>query len=89
MIVDVVMPKMGESIVEGTILEWRKKVGDYVKKDELLLEIGTDKGESEIPSIVSGTIIEILAAENDVVDVGSIIAKVETEADDKKDVNKC
>lgn len=80
------MPKMGESIMEGTILEWRKKVGDFVEKDELLLEIGTDKVDSEIPSVVSGTIIEIIAVENDVVDVGSVIAKVETEGNNKKDV---
>ena len=51
MIVDIVMPKMGESITEGTILEWRKKVGEFVEKDELFLEIGTDKVDSEIPCV--------------------------------------
>ena len=49
MIIEIVMPKMGESITEGTILEWRKKVGEFVEKDELFLEIGTDKVDSEIP----------------------------------------
>ena len=79
MLVDVVMPKMGESIMEGTILEWRKKVGDPVEKDELFLEIGTDKVDSEIPSLESGIIVEILAQENDVVDVGTVIARIETD----------
>ena len=65
MIIDVIMPKMGESITEGTIIEWRKQVGDSVEKDELFLEIGTDKVDSEIPSTDSGIIVEILAAVND------------------------
>lgn len=73
------MPKMGESITEGTILEWRKKVGDAVEKDELFLEIGTDKVDSEIPCVESGTIIEILAEVNEVVEVGKVIAKIETD----------
>lgn len=73
------MPKMGESITEGTILEWRKKVGDPVEKDELFLEIGTDKVDSEIPCVESGTIIEILAEVNEVVEVGKVIAKIETD----------
>ncbi len=81
MIVDIVMPKMGESITEGTILEWRKSVGDAIKKDEILLEIGTDKVDSEIPSPHSGIITEILAAVNEVVEVGIPIARLETEAD--------
>ncbi len=61
MVIDVVMPKMGESITEGTIIEWRKKIGDVVEMDEILLEIGTDKVDSEIPSPTAGTIVEILA----------------------------
>jgi len=81
MIVDVVMPKMGESIMEGTILEWRKKVGDVVELDEILLEIGTDKVDSEIPSPTAGKIVEILAKPNEVVAVGTVIARVNTEAD--------
>ena len=79
MLLDVVMPKMGESITEGTILEWRKKVGDPVQKDELFLEIGTDKVDSEIPSLESGIIVQILALANDVVDVGTVIARIETD----------
>jgi 2-oxoglutarate dehydrogenase E2 component (dihydrolipoamide succinyltransferase) len=78
MVVDVVMPKMGESITEGTVLEWYKKVGESIEKDETLLEIGTDKVDSEIPSPESGIISEILAEPNDIVDVGNIIARIET-----------
>ena len=62
-----VMPKMGESITEGTILEWKKKVGDAIDKDETLLEISTDKVDSEIPSPASGIIAEITAQVNETV----------------------
>ena len=79
MIIDVVMPKMGESITEGTILEWKKQVGDKVELDEILLEIGTDKVDSEIPSSASGVIIELLAEPNDVIEVGKAIAKIDSE----------
>ncbi len=79
MIVDVVMPKMGESINEGTILEWRKKVGEKIQLDEILLEIGTDKVDSEIPSSAAGTVIEILADPNDVREVGEVIARIDTD----------
>ena len=81
MLVDVVMPKMGESITEGTILEWRKKVGDTIAADEILLEIGTDKVDSEIPSPNAGVIAEILAELNDVVEVGKVIVRIETDGD--------
>jgi len=81
MIIDIVMPKMGESITEGTIIEWRKKTGDIVEMDEILLEIGTDKVDSEIPSPTAGTIVEILAKPNDIMEVGAVIAKVETDSD--------
>ena len=81
MLVDVVMPKTGESITEGTILEWRKKVGDTIAADEILLEIGTDKVDSEIPSPNAGVIAEILAEPNDVVEVGKVIVRIETDGD--------
>lgn len=81
MIVDIIMPKMGESITEGTILEWRKSVGDMIALDEILLEIGTDKVDSEIPSPNGGIITEILAEPNEVVEVGKVIARIETESD--------
>ena len=73
---DVVMPKMGESITEGTILEWKKQVGDSVAKDETLLEISTDKVDSEIPSPATGTIVEIIAQVNDTIPVGDVIARI-------------
>jgi pyruvate dehydrogenase E2 component (dihydrolipoamide acetyltransferase) len=79
-IMDVKMPKLGESITEGTIVKWWKKPGDQVEKDETLLEISTDKVDSEIPSPFKGTLTEILAQENDVVEVDSVIAKIQTGA---------
>lgn len=77
-IVDLVMPKMGESIMEATVLKWHKKPGDKVKMDETVLEIATDKVDSEVPSTAEGTITEILFNENDVVPVGTVIARVDT-----------
>lgn len=71
---------MGESILEGTILKWLKNVGDKVEKDEALLEISTDKVDTEIPSPESGILVEVLYKENDVVEVGKVIARLETEA---------
>jgi 2-oxoglutarate dehydrogenase dihydrolipoamide succinyltransferase (E2 component) len=78
-IVDVVMPKMGESITEGTVLVWRKRPGDRVERDETLLEIGTDKVDSEVPSPASGVLREILVPEGQTVPVGTVIARIETE----------
>ena len=79
MAIDIIMPKMGESITEGTILEWRKKVGDSIEMDEIILEIGTDKVDSEIPSSTEGILVEIIGQPNDVMDVGAVIARVETD----------
>ncbi|HXL55041.1 MAG TPA: biotin/lipoyl-containing protein, partial [Chitinophagaceae bacterium] len=79
-LVDLVMPKMGESIMEATILKWNKKPGDAVKQDETVLEIATDKVDTEVPSTAAGTIKEILFNLNDVVPVGAVIARVETES---------
>lgn len=76
--VDLVMPKMGESIMEATVLKWHKKPGDTVKMDETVLEIATDKVDSEVPSTAEGTITEILFNENDVVPVGTVIARIST-----------
>jgi len=85
MLVDIIMPKMGESITEGTIIEWRKKVGDTVDKDEIFLEIGTDKVDSEIPSPAAGVLVEILAKPNDVLDVGKVIGRINTDVSAKSD----
>ena len=79
MLVDIIMPKMGESITEGTIIEWRKKIGDNVEKDEIFLEIGTDKVDSEIPASAAGILVEILAEPNDVVEVGKVIGRINTD----------
>ena len=77
---ELIMPKMGESITEATILKWLKKEGDAVKLDEAVLEIATDKVDSEVPSPVAGIIQKILFNEGDVVAVGKAVAVLETEA---------
>lgn len=74
------MPKMGESIMEGTILKWHKKAGDTVEKDENILDIATDKVDAEVPASESGTIAEILFQEGAEVPVGEVIAIIETDA---------
>ena len=93
--IDVIMPKMGESITEGTILEWKLKEGDSIIKDEPLLEISTDKVDSEIPAPASGTLLEIIAKVNTVVPVGEIIARIgktgeisKQNKDIKEEINK-
>ena len=80
-LVKLVMPKMGESIMEATILKWVKNVGDTVEADETILEIATDKVDSEVPSPVSGTITEVLFKENDVVGIETVIAIIATEGE--------
>jgi len=80
-LVDLVMPKLGESIMEATVLKWTKKVGEIVKQDETVLEIATDKVDSEVPSTTEGVLSEILFTENDVVPIGTVIARIETNAD--------
>ena len=77
-IIDIAMPKMGESVMEGTILKWHKKVGEKVEKDETIFEISTDKVDTEVPSPADGTIAEILVAEQETVEVGTIVAKLST-----------
>src|SRR6266850_2196791 len=76
MATDVVMPQMGESIAEGTIVRWIKKVGDAVERDEPLFEISTDKVDAEIPSPVAGVVTEIRAKEGDTVPVNSVVAVI-------------
>lgn len=82
--VDLIMPKMGESIMEATILKWHKKTGDVVKQDETVLDIATDKVDSEVPSTAAGTITEILFKENDVVPIGTVIARIQSGNDQPK-----
>src|SRR6478735_5056502 len=80
-VVDLVMPKLGESIMEATILKWHKQPGDAVKLDETVLEIATDKVDSEVPSTVEGTVQELLFNINDVVPIGTVIARISTSAE--------
>lgn len=77
--IEVPMPQMGESIAEGTVSKWLKKVGDSVGRDEALLEISTDKVDAEIPSPEVGVLVEVLVQEGETVDVGTVVAYIETE----------
>ena len=81
MLINIEMPKMGESLTEGTVLEWKVKVGDTIEKDQTLLEIATDKVDSEIPSPVTGKVVEITGEVNQTYDVGTVIARIETDVD--------
>jgi 2-oxoglutarate dehydrogenase E2 component (dihydrolipoamide succinyltransferase) len=78
--VDVIMPQMGESIAEGTITKWLRNIGDEVKRDDSILEISTDKVDADIPAPASGVLVEILAHESQTVEVGTVIARIETDA---------
>jgi 2-oxoglutarate dehydrogenase E2 component (dihydrolipoamide succinyltransferase) len=80
-LVDLVMPKLGESIMEATILKWHKNPGDTIKEDETVLDIATDKVDSEVPSTTAGVLEEVLYKENDVVPIGAVIAKIRVGAD--------
>jgi 2-oxoglutarate dehydrogenase E2 component (dihydrolipoamide succinyltransferase) len=77
-LVDVVMPKMGESLQEGTIIRWFKKVGDAIERDEMILEISTDKVDTEVPAPVGGVLAEVVVPEGTTVEVGTVIARIAT-----------
>jgi 2-oxoglutarate dehydrogenase E2 component (dihydrolipoamide succinyltransferase) len=81
------LPKMGESVAEATIIKWSKKPGDYIEADETVMEIATDKVDSEVPSPVSGKLVEQLCKEDEVVQVGSVIAIIETDATESNDTS--
>src|SRR3984957_11894751 len=74
--VEVVMPAMGDSVAEGTILEWHKSEGDTVAADETIVEISTDKVDAEVPAPIAGTLVKIVAAEGDTVAVGAVLAEI-------------
>jgi multifunctional 2-oxoglutarate metabolism enzyme len=74
--VEVVMPAMGDSVSEGTVLEWHKAEGDSVAADETLVEISTDKVDAEVPAPVDGTVVKVHAAEGDTIHVGSVLAEI-------------
>ncbi len=75
------MPAMGDSVVEGTILEWHKQEGDSIAADETLVEISTDKVDAEVPAPVSGTIVKLFAAEGDTVGIGAVLAEIQLSED--------
>ena len=79
--IEVFMPKMGESIIEATIIKWSKQVGETIELEETLLEIATDKVDSEIPSPVQGTLAKVFFEEDAIVKVGSVIALIATEGE--------
>src|SRR5690348_17627460 len=74
---DVVMPKMGESIVEGTLTKWLKKPGEHVERDEPLFEISTDKVDTEIPAPAAGTVSEVLVQEGATVGINTVVARID------------
>ncbi len=84
MVVDVIMPKMGESIMDGRILQWFKKPGETIGKDESLFEISTDKVDTEVPVADGGVVVEVLYNEGDTVNVGEVVARIETDAANAK-----
>src|SRR5687768_748793 len=74
--IQVTLPAMGESVTEGTVLEWHKQEGDQIKADETLVEVSTDKVDAEVPAPASGTVVKIHAAEGDTVQVGAVLAEI-------------
>src|ERR1035437_5944172 len=78
--IDVIMPQIGESITEGTMSRWLKKVGDAVKRDEPIFEISTDKVDAEIPAPTAGVLAEVIVVDGQTVAVGTVVARIETDA---------
>src|SRR3712207_4036332 len=76
--IQVTLPQMGESVTEGTVLEWHKQEGDTVEADETLVEISTDKVDAEVPAPAAGTVVKIHFAEGDTVEVGAVLAEIST-----------
>ena len=85
---ELVLPKMGESVAEATIIKWVKQVGDLIEIDESVLEIATDKVDSEVPSPVAGKLVKVLYKEDEVVQVGDVIAVIETDAEGQFETSK-
>src|SRR5687768_11768412 len=83
MATEVTLPALGESVTEGTVTRWLKQVGDTIAVDEPLLEVSTDKVDTEIPSPVAGTLLEIKANEDDTVEVGAVLGVIGEEGDRK------
>ncbi|MCK5536026.1 MAG: 2-oxo acid dehydrogenase subunit E2, partial [Bacteroidales bacterium] len=85
---ELVIPKLGESVQEATIIKWFVKEGDKIDEDDLLLEIGTDKVDSEIPSPVEGFITKIFFSENELIPVGTVIAHISMDGDESESESK-
>ena len=81
--VELIIPKMGESVTEATVISWNKDVGDMVEMDETIIEIATDKVDSEVPSTHEGRLVEQLFQADDIVKVGEVFAVLETEGEDE------
>ncbi|HOJ37522.1 MAG TPA: dihydrolipoamide acetyltransferase family protein [Ignavibacteriales bacterium] len=88
MIYEIKMPKMGESLTEGTLIKWHKKIGEFVKKDEPLFDIATDKVDTEIPSPYEGFLVEILVEESKTVPIDTVVAKISSEQLDLIDITQ-
>src|SRR5688572_33379420 len=73
------MPQMGDSVTEGTVLEWHKKVGEQIDADETLLEVSTDKVDAEVPAPVGGTLVRILVEADETVPVGTVLGEIDTD----------
>ena len=80
-IVELIIPKMGESIIEVTILKWLKNEGDEIQEEDSILEVATDKVDTEIPALIGGKLVKIISKEGDVVQIGSPIARIEVNKD--------
>src|SRR6476469_2325590 len=78
--IQITMPPMGESVTEGTILEWLKQVGDEVEADEGIVEVSTDKVDAEVPAPASGTLTKILKGEDETIEVGGVLAELDPSA---------
>src|SRR3954462_7338293 len=78
--VDVTMPQMGVSVAEGTVVEWKKQVGDWVEADEIIASISTDKIDTDVESPATGRVAEIIVKGGDTVDVGTVMARIATDA---------
>ena len=84
-IVEIQMPQMGESVTEGTVLEWHKQEGEFVEEGETVVEVSTDKVDAEVPAPASGTITKILKGEDETIEVGGVLAELDPSADPSGD----
>src|SRR5437762_4508084 len=79
--VEIQMPQMGESVTEGTVLEWHKREGEFVEEGETVVEVSTDKVDAEVPAPASGVITRILKSEDEIIEVGGVLAELDPSAE--------